>query len=238
MELIDLSSGEQLLDQELDENAFPIASTSNGLILNTDDLLGTAEGFISAPGSQRVMRLLVDGTVEEIGEGRAIAASESAVAVLVCPPGVEDCEPFETNDLVVADPESGERVLVAKPGGGGVWIRVGGPSIPSDAMPLQTVSPDGSTLLVSLGLSLDVNGTPAESSLIAVDLTDGTTRVIADFDGPTPLATWSSDGEWVALIDRIDVDRIDIHLVNFADPNRAIRIEDVIPPGHFPLAAG
>lgn len=238
VELIDLSTGEQLLAEELNEDAFSIASTGDGLILNTDDLLRTDEGFITAPGSQRVIHLLGDGTVTDLGQGLAMAASSDTIAVLACPLDDEDCEPYATNELALIKLDSGEGIEVPKPSAGGVWRSVGGPMIPSDAMPLQTVSPDGSTLLVSLGLSLDVNGTPAESSLVAVNLIDGTTRTLANFDGATPLTTWSADGEWVALIDRIDADRIDIQLINFTDPNQTILIEDAIPSGHFPLAAG
>lgn len=238
VELIDLTSGDQLLLEEVDEDAFPIASTGSGLVLNTDDLLATDEGFVTAPGSQQVIVLRGDGSLVDIGPGRAIAASGTTIAVLVCPSGDEDYETFENNELVLTGQESGDRIEVGKPFGDGVWLRVGGPMIPSDAMPLQTVSPDGSTLLVSLGLSLDINGTPAQSSLIAVNLTDGTTRILAEFEGSSPLATWSTDGEWVALIDRINGNRIDIQLINFTDPNETIRIEDAIPSGHFPLAAG
>lgn len=238
VELIDLSSGDQLLFQELDEDAFPIASTGDGLLLNTDDLLRTDEGFITAPGSQRVMHLLDDGTVTDVGQGLAIAASSNTIAVLVCPANDANCELHETNELALTKLDSGEQIEVTKPAAAGAWRNVGGPMVPSDAMPLQTVSPDGSTLLVSLGLSLDVNGTPAESSLLAVDITDGNARILADFDGSTPLATWSADGEWVALIERVDADRIDIRLINFADPNQTILIEDAIPSGHFPFAAG
>jgi hypothetical protein len=105
--------------------------------------------------------------------------------------------------------------------------------IPSDAMPFQTVSPDGSELLVRIGQSLDVNGVPSHSALVAVDLADGTVRTIAEFDDETPLAAWSSDGQWIALFCGRDV-----HLLNATNPDTTLTFAGVIPADHFPLAAG
>ena len=100
-------------------------------------------------------------------------------------------------------------------------------------MPFQTVSPDGSELLVRNGQSLDVNGAPSHSVLVAVDLADGTVRPIAEFDDETPLAAWSSDGQWIALFWQDD-----IFLVNGKSPDTTLTFVGVIPSDHFPLAAG
>ncbi len=47
------------------------------------------------------------------------------------------------------------------------------------------------------------------------------------------MATWSGDGQWIVLVDQRT-----IRLVNFDDPTITIELEDVVPDGHFVLAAG
>ncbi len=238
LELVDIQNGDQFPFRELDPNAFPVASAGDALILNTYDTTSFGEEDVLSPVNKRVLRLDTGGALTEIGPGEAIAATGDSVVVIGCLLDDVECDAKLGNDLFLVDEQSGERLLVIKPLAEGVWLPVGGPMIPSGAMPLQTVSPDDSTLLVSLGLSLDVNGKPLESSLVAINLNDGTTQTIASFSGRTPLATWSADGDWVALFERVDTDRIDIELIRVSDPSQRILIEDAFPSGHFPLAAG
>ena len=220
VDLITLDDAASQLSVEVDGSAFPIASTNTGLILNTHRWFDTGDGFVTEPGSEATIQLTDDGTTTQVGTGLAIAASPTRIARM------------SNGDLVISDPDGGNQVQVAKPFEG-TWIDLGGPMVPSDAMPLQTVSPDGSELVVSISQDLDANGNPAYSELIAVDLSDGSTRTLSQSDGRTPCATWSSDGEWIALLGRDD-----ITLVNATDPNNIQSLEDVIPDEHYPLAGG
>jgi len=232
VELIELPGGGRRELFEADANAFPVAATATGLVLNTERLFDTGDGFTTEPGSERVIHLREVGTIDDVGEGRAVAASAAIVVRLVCPSDQPSCDIYRSNELVISNPDGTSERVVSAPIPG-TWRAVGGPPIPSDAMPLQTVSPDGSTALVSVGQELDVNGTPTSSALVAVNLDDGSTRIVAEFNGATPSATWSADNQWIALFDRNA-----IHLINAANPETTITFTDVIPPDHFPLAAG
>jgi len=220
VELVTLDDAASQLSVEVDGSAFPIASTNTGLVLNTERWLDTGDGFTTEPGSEATIHLTDDGATNPVGNGWAIAASPTRIV--------------RTNDgeLIISDPDGSNQAQVTKPIEG-TWINLGGPMVPSDAMPLQTVSPDGSQLAVSISQELDANGNPAYSELIAVDLNDGSTRTLAQFDGLTPNATWSTDGQWIALLGPED-----ITLVNTTDPNNTHSLEGVIPREHYPLAAG
>lgn len=231
VELVDLSDGRRILRAESDPNSFPIAATATGLVLNTEKLIDTGDGYVTDTGTERVLRLDQHGAIEDIGEGRAVAASRDLVIRVVCPPNTPECDLHRTNDLLVSRPDGTEQRTVVKPFDG-IWFSVGGPIIPSDAMPLQTVSPDGSRLLISLS-NLDVNGIPTTSSLFILDLNQGNLGSVGEFAGPVPLATWSADGQWVAIFEGTD-----IRLIEVSDPDRILLLEDVIPADHYPLAAG
>lgn len=220
VDLVTVDDAVSLLSVEVDGSAFPIASTNNGLVLNTHRWLDTGDGFVTEPGSENTIHLTDDGANDQVGNGWAIAASPTRIVRT------------SNGELVISDPDGGNQVQVTKPIEG-TWIDLGGPMVPSDAMPLQTVSPDGSQLAVSIGQDLDANGNPAYSELIAVDLSDGSTRTLSQFDERTPYATWSSDGEWIALLGRED-----ITLISATNPNNIQSLEDVIPDEHYPLAAG
>lgn len=220
VDLVTLDDAASLLSVEVDGSAFPIASTNTGLVLNTHRWLDTGDGFVTEPGSETIIHLTDDGATSQVGNGWAIAASPTRIARTA------------NGELVISDPDGDNQVQVTKPIEGS-WIDLGGPMVPSDAMPLQTVSPDESQLAVSIGQDLDANGNPPYSELIAVDLSDGSTRTLSQFNGRTPNATWSADGEWIALLSPDD-----ITLINATDPNNTQSLEDVIPDYHYPLAAG
>ena len=220
VDLITLDDAASQLSVEVDGAAFPVASTNTGLVLNTHRWFDTGDGFVTEPGSETTIQLADDGTATQVGTGWAIAASPTRIARM------------NSGELVISDPDGSNQVQVTKPFEG-TWIDLGGPMVPSSAMPLQTVSPDGSQLAVSISQDLDANGKPVYSELIAVDLNDGSIRTLAQFDGPTPYTTWTSDGEWVALLGPDD-----ITLINATDPNNTQSLEDVVPDEHYPLAAG
>ena len=226
IELVEIPRGRRLLSIEADANAFPVAATGNGLVLNTERLTDTGDGWVTEPGSEHVLHLQEGGGMSGVGPGRAIATSSTVIVRLVCASDGSGCE------LRLSNLDGSEKRIVPKPVDG-EWGGVGGPGIPSEAMPLQTVSREGIEVLMAIGQDFDVNGKPAQSALLAVRLEDGATRTLTEFEGPTPLATWSHDGAWVALLDRDDIE-----LVDATDPERTISLRDVIPHDHFPLAAG
>jgi hypothetical protein len=108
---------------------------------------------------------------------------------------------------------------------------VGGPAIPSDAMPLQATSPSGLEMLVSISRTVDINATPIDPTLVAVNLDDGTSRAIADIR--PGVAAWSSEGRWIVVIFGRD-----LTLTASDDPDRVIELPGVIPENFWPLAAG
>jgi hypothetical protein len=172
------------------------------------------------------------GAIAEIAAGRAIAVGPDVVAIQECPQGGSECDLNYSNDLFVVSPDPADPLHVTKPFKG-TWVRVGGPIIPSDAMPLQTVSPDGARLLVALSVDLDVNATPARTSLFTIDLATAELEPVAEFDRMVPIATWSADGQWIAIFEERD-----LQLVDVSDPSHTILLDDVIPADHYPLAAG
>lgn len=228
IELEPINSGEPILQVEADGEAFPVAATNNGLVLNHSTLFDTGDGWAVRPGSEKVTHLLEDGTTVDVGDGIAIAASGTRIARLM---RQEDRGSLRRgNELVISDVDGSREIEVSKPFPG-IWFHVGGPGVPSDAMPLQTVSPDGSELLVGLARRLDVNNMPVEAVLVAVDLATGETRVTSE--ERTLLANWSADGQWIATHWRSE-----ITLINSSDPQTILRFENIVPADHFVLAAG
>lgn len=217
VERVRIADGATLLTTETDGSAFPVAATDTGLVLNTHRWFDTGDGWTDEPGSEATIHLGEDGTITHVGAGRAIAASPTRVVRIAA------------DRLLISNPDGSDAFFVVKPFEG-TWMAVGGPGIPSDAMPFQTVSPDGTEVLVSLRDPVD--GLATYSEFIAVDLSDGTTRTIAQFDSHTSIATWSSDGQWIALIRQQD-----ITFINSSDTEQVIPLEGVIPTDHWAFAA-
>lgn len=227
VELVDIDTSTVVFQGELDVRAFPVGTTKAGVVLNTQMLGNHDESGGTA------VHLSDDGSVTEVGQGLAVGVGFSRLARLVCPEDRVACNVHrDINRLVVSGLDGGDPKEVSKPFEG-TWQTVGGPGIPIGAMPLQTVSPEGSELLIGLGQDLDVNGTPARSVVLIVDLADATTRQVAEFTGRVPLGTWSSDGKWIALMSDND-----LRMVNVASPGMTMDVLDVIPEEHFPIAAG
>lgn len=233
MDLIDVDNASILLSVEADRASFPVGATDTGLVLNVHEWFDTGDGFVTEPGTEFTFHLLEDGTTIPIGEGVAIAASPTRVVRLACEPDPTGCDPYgRANRLLISAPDGSGEIEVAKTFDG-AWLDIGGPMIPSNAMPFQTTSPDGSEMLVSLGADLDPNHVPSQSALVAVNLADGSIRTITEVEGRTPFATWSSDGEWIALLWQQD-----ITLINSTNPQLRVNLEGVVPEDHWPLAAG
>jgi hypothetical protein len=248
--LFNLADRQQVLVADVPGNAFPVAARGTGMVFNTEGHVETDEGVVAEAGSERVVTLNTGGQVNNLGPGKAIAATDRYIAMLVCPTGTEaeNCyvnQGTGRNDLVIVDTESGQRITVTKPsfggeplGDAGDWTPVGGPLVPSEAMPLNTISPDGTELLVRLGRGVDVNGVPMSSVLVAVDLASGQTRIAAENQTETPLATWSRDGNSIITIHYVAEGRIDITVIETNNPDNTFTYQDLIPDNHFPLAAG
>ena len=227
-------SGDELLIAHLTGNARPITDTGSGLIFNGHEIIDTGDGWDSMPGSHNSFLMLPTGEVRPIGPGQTIAASDSVVARFVCPALDPECalDYARNQDLVLSDLDGGNEIFI-EPIVGGTWIPAGGPSIPGYAMPMPTVSPDGSKLLIWLGRVFDINNQPGEATLVVIDLADGFSQTITDVSGWPPLATWSSDGQWIALISHDDVT-----LINHEDRTVRYELSGVIPLDHYPVGAG
>jgi hypothetical protein len=232
IELIELPSGRRLASFEADPGTFPVAATDTGLVLNAEGLVDTGDGWVTEPGSERVIHLLKDGSTVEIGGGRAFAANSDRIVLWACPGDSPGCVLHRTNELVLAGADGIDRVTIPKPAPG-TWLWVGGPGGPSDAMPLQTITPDGSTLLFAIGDALDVNGTPETSTLYGIHLETTETTAIAHFQGRPPLATWSRDGQWIILVDIRD-----LTVISRTDPSNTYSLPGVVPEDHWVVAAG
>ncbi|MGA9595402.1 MAG: PQQ-binding-like beta-propeller repeat protein, partial [Acidimicrobiia bacterium] len=223
VELFELPTGRRLAAFDVEPNAFPAGATDAGLVLNTQRLVDTGDGWATEPGSEQVILVDATGTVTEVGPGRAIATAADTIVRRVC--AIENqysCELWI----------GGSSVAVARPGAG-TWQPVGGPSIPSETMPLPAISPDGTELLIGYGEDPDVNGAPASATLYTIDLAKGSTRKIATYETGYPLATWSADGQWIAVIGSRDVT-----MYRADNPALSFVITDAIPEAHYPLAAG
>jgi hypothetical protein len=237
-DLYTLSDDQQIVSANVPDNAFPAAVSESGLILNTVQFVDTGDGLITDPGSERVVSLSPAGESTDFGPGQAIAATPSLLARFVCPSDQLLCDLYRENELVISSLGGDDDLRSIEKPREGTWMRVGGPMIPSDSMPLPTVSPDGTRLLVRLGQNLDVNGVPATSQLMVVDLETGETTVLAEYGQEAHEATWSRDGGWVLTFDYLEEHRIDVTVVEVAEPGNTFTYEDLIPDGQFPLAAG
>jgi Tol biopolymer transport system component len=100
----------------------------------------------------------------------------------------------------------------------GTWVPFNNGNLP-------VISPDGTKLLIGFGLPT--------THVHVVDLVDGGVQPIAPVVGETPMATWSADGNWIALINGTDID-----LINAADPAQVVLLRGVISEGFIPIAAG
>ena len=237
-DLYTLSDDQQIVSANISDNAFPAAVSESGLILNTVQFVDTGDGLITDAGTERVISLSPAGESTDLGPGQAIAATPSLLARFVCPSDQLLCDLYRENELVVSSLGGDDDLRSIEKPREGTWMRVGGPMIPSDSMPLPTVSPDGTRLLVRLGQDLDVNGVPVTSQLMVVDLETGETTVLAKYGQQTHEATWSRDGGWVLTFDYREEHRIDVTVIEVANPANTFTYEDLIPDGQWPLAAG
>ncbi|HEX5671428.1 MAG TPA: hypothetical protein VFY46_01785, partial [Acidimicrobiia bacterium] len=148
-----------------------------------------------------------------LGNGRAIATNDTAAIRLACDGDLPaDCE-----DLWVTRTDGSDDTHIVKPDEG-IWVASGNGNLPA-------VSPDGTRLLIGFGLP--------STNLHVVDLVDGGVQPVALLAGEAPMATWSADGNWIALINGTDID-----LINAIDPADVISLRGVISEGFAPIAAG
>ena len=82
-------------------------------------------------------------------------------------------------------------------------------------------------------LDLIALGAPASAQLLVFDSDSGESQVLAEYDGFQPVATWSADSNWIVTFEPDAV-----RLSDAEDLGRDIRLENVIPEGFRPLAAG
>lgn len=221
VEAVAIDTGELLASVEVPDRAFPVGETERGLIVNLDTSVSTGDACYIDPASHRVGALRRDGTMEDLGRGVAIATWENYVALRM----------DDDSEIIIRNLDDDSDQVVTVPDAG-AWSDVGGPSIPSTAQPLPTVSADGRLLLAHTGPERSTDGDATNSALYAIDLTTGQPTRLAEFDDWAPLATWSEDGDWVLLVRGRDLE-----LVNPAD-GTTINLADAVPEEHFVLGAG
>lgn len=231
VELVDLSARSAVRRLEVEPASIAVAATNGGLVLNTSQLTETADGLIDERGTQRVVVVGSNGATRDVGAGVAFAAAEGNIARLVCTSASPECA-AGNNELLVTDIHGNDErpVLPPRPG---AWIPVGRPPTPTQSASIQTLSPDGSRLLIGHRQE----GRDASTRLIVVDLDEGTHKTLGQFDDmpPSPawpLATWSRDGRWIVLLFERE-----IRLIDAANPDNTATLTDALPAGYYPWAA-
>jgi hypothetical protein len=227
IELLDVTTGELLLQTELAANTHPVGATYSGLVLESVKWIDTdgESGFVTEPGSEETLLLTEDGTLSKIGPGHVVEAGADTIVRLACTePG--GCP------LTITDSDGTNERLAPVPIDGR-WMHLGGPGIPSTSWPMSALSPNGSSIVMGIGDDFDVNDVPAEQTVGTIDVTAGTTTLRGEL-GPG-LVTWSRDSDWLAVIGNTDVRFIS---VDINKPEEIVEVENVIPEGHFPLAVG
>jgi hypothetical protein len=186
-----------------------VAETDAGLtpVGTTDD------GLVFNTSDGQVVLFTYSGATLLLGNGRAIATNDTAAIRLACNGDLPaDCE-----DLWVTRTDRSDDTQIVKPDAG-IWVAFANGNLPA-------VSPDGTKLLIGFGLPT--------THVHVVDLVDGGVQPIAPVVGEAPMIAWSSDGNWIALIDGTDID-----LINANDPAQVITLRGVIPESFRPIAAG
>ena len=225
--LVELGTGETVLRRDFPESRLPVAATRSALILNSEKLIDTGDGWIVENGSRRVLRLDDQGNETDLGQGMAIEATDEYVVALSCVRFVL-CDPSTEGQLVVWRSDGTAEQIVTKPIAGS-WLPIGGPMIPSDATALGTASPDGHSFLIGIR-SPD---RPDQPTLVKVEVDSGTTRLITTPETWPWAATWSKGGEWIAVV-YID----GVEFIQAADPERTISARGIVAVDHFPIAGG
>lgn len=222
IDLVDASTGENIAATEVDLDIWPVAATGDSLIVNT----GTPDS-----DDQDVVRLEIDGATDEVAtDARGVAVYGDIVATI---------DPSGAN-LSLVDMNDGSELAVEAPSPG-LWTTVGEDIIPGESGPLPVVSPEGE-LLVQIG-SGNLDTGDYVSTLYGVSMVDGTSRPLADFEGPslTPLA-WSADGEHVVTAENLGVPDDNLARIAMLDPEaterEAMMVVAELESGYFPLAAG
>jgi len=186
-----------------------VAETDAGLtpVGTTDD------GLVFNTADNQVVVFTYSGATLPLGSGRAIATNDTAAIRLAC----SGDEPADCEDLWVTRTDGSDDTQIVKPDAG-MWVAFANGNLPM-------ISPDGTKLLIGFGLP--------STNVHVVDLVDGGVQPIAPVVGEAPMAAWSADGNWIALINRTDID-----LINAADPAQVVPLRGVIPEGFTPIAAG
>lgn len=214
-ELLDIHTGEVVVEAELPPDTHPVAAMPSRLVLNQ--------------GWEVVLTLTEDGQLDELTEGEAVAAPGEWVAVQTCEtPGCE---------LTLHHVTSGERREVAKPVEG-TWVGVAGPTVPTAGPRWWPAATSQGRLLYGIDTTA-VDGLSAEDRsghlvVIDVDGPEGAT-VVWDLDD-TRAAAWSHDGRYIVLIDPDWETDADLTILDTHDGS-ITTVPDAIPVGHVVLTA-
>lgn len=172
----------------------------------------TVDGLVFNTADNQVVLFTNSGATLPLGPGRGIATNSTAVVRLVCGDEPTDCE-----EMFLTSTDGTVDRGITKPDPG-IWRPLVGP--------LPSISPDGTQLLIGFE-------TEAVTVLHVIDLEDGGVQPITELAVGEAVGTWSTDGDWIALVNGVDVD-----LFSAADPTQTVALRDVIPAGFLPIAAG
>jgi hypothetical protein len=219
-ELVDITSGTVELVAQLPPNSVWAAVTPRGLVLNTHRFADTGP---SEEGSHEVYELTLDGQINVLGPGEALAASGTWVAVRVC----ERHEPPRNCEVELVDTDTGERQAVARPVDG-EWTRVAQPQIPTNTPRWNATSPDG-RILLGIVTPTDRAEHQAETHLVAVHPNrPDAPEALHLIEGKTS-AGWDPTGDKLILIHAENPRNLTI--LNLRDRS-TLTVADAVPAGH------
>lgn len=171
----------------------------------------TVDGLVFNTADNQVVLFTNSGATLPLGNGRAITTNDTSVVALTCSGDLPaDCE-----ELWFGRTDETDIFYITKPDQG-TWT-------PFETT-LPVISPDGTKLLIGFGLPT--------TTVHMVDLVDGGVQPIAPYV-PGMHPAWSTDGDWIALINGGDID-----LISAADPAQVVELRGVIPDGFVPIAVG
>lgn len=226
--VVDLASGALGDVVELDAPAHPVGATIDGLVLATERLVDAGDGWVTEPGSERVVVLNEDGGLTEVGGGLAIGTTADAVVRLTCE--ASPCAEGSPQE-VIATRSNGKEIASVPLDPGLRWHPLSAPAVPGTTLPLPTVSPDGSKLVLG-GQRPGPDGPTWEGHL--VDFHRGrVTRVEGLGAVSEAVAAWSGDSRWIAVLSGSDV-----RLVDASGTPHVASETQALPAGHHAIAAG
>ena len=179
---LSLDNGRAITRAAVPGQAWPVASTETGLLLNTSDLVGVPP----APG---MFLVTPDGSVRELWPGRGLGLSPlGQVTWLDCDDGDRDCRIVVS---VLDGPAPDDLVIEFNDSWVGALFQPG----------VSQVSPNGAWLVTTIHAHAANADTPF--SIMLVNLRDGSLSILHPGvplgSRPGPGVVWSEESDWVFI---------------------------------------